>query len=175
MNRLLMIGSLAALLVGTTGCLHHNLRGGCSTGGCETGGCETGGCSSGSCGGGCGIMGKLGCSGDCNGDCNGDCGGKCGCMGSKVLSRLGGICGMCGGKGGCRTGCVAGALGWQQGGLDYSSHLQPGILGHDAPSALRSQAQYGQGGLPSAQVGYPYYTVRGPRDFLMENPPTIGR
>jgi len=24
------------------------------------------------------------------------------------------------------------------------------------------------------QVAYPYYTVRGPRDFLRNNPPTIG-
>lgn len=23
-------------------------------------------------------------------------------------------------------------------------------------------------------AGYPYYTVRGPRDFLMENPPPLG-
>jgi hypothetical protein len=26
-----------------------------------------------------------------------------------------------------------------------------------------------------AQVAYPYYTTRGPRDFLVDNPPTIGR
>jgi hypothetical protein len=24
------------------------------------------------------------------------------------------------------------------------------------------------------QYVYPYYTTRGPRDFLMDNPPTIG-
>jgi hypothetical protein len=29
-------------------------------------------------------------------------------------------------------------------------------------------------GPPVAQVAYPYYTVRGPRDFLRNNPPTIG-
>lgn len=27
---------------------------------------------------------------------------------------------------------------------------------------------------PSGQVAYPYYTVRGPRDFLRNNPPSIG-
>jgi hypothetical protein len=27
---------------------------------------------------------------------------------------------------------------------------------------------------PIGAVAYPYYTVRGPRDFLMKNPPTIG-
>jgi hypothetical protein len=33
----------------------------------------------------------------------------------------------------------------------------------------------GPQGPPSAQVAYPYYTIRGPRDFLMDNPPSIGR
>ena len=29
-------------------------------------------------------------------------------------------------------------------------------------------------GPPTGQVAYPYYTVRGPRDFLLNNPPSIG-
>ncbi len=29
-------------------------------------------------------------------------------------------------------------------------------------------------GPPVAQTAYPYYTLRGPRDFLMSNPPSIG-
>lgn len=29
-------------------------------------------------------------------------------------------------------------------------------------------------GPPVGQVAYPYYTTRGPRDFLMKNPPSIG-
>lgn len=33
----------------------------------------------------------------------------------------------------------------------------------------------GPSGPPVATYGYPYYTIRGPRDFLMDNPPTIGR
>jgi hypothetical protein len=32
----------------------------------------------------------------------------------------------------------------------------------------------GYGGPPTAQVTYPYYTVRGPRDFLDPNPRGIG-
>ena len=32
----------------------------------------------------------------------------------------------------------------------------------------------GPPGPATAQVGYPYYTVRGPRDFLVNNPPSIG-
>lgn len=35
-------------------------------------------------------------------------------------------------------------------------------------------AQPVAGGPPSAQVAYPYYTTRGPRDFLNPNPPSIG-
>lgn len=32
----------------------------------------------------------------------------------------------------------------------------------------------GPPGPATAQVGYPYYTTRGPRDFLTNNPPSIG-
>ena len=154
MNRWLLIGSLAALLVGSTGCLHHNLRGG----GCATGGCSDAGCSS------CNSSG-------CNGSCgNGNCGG--GSCGSGVLGRLGGLCGMCGGAGGCQA-CSTGPLGWHQGGLDYSEHLQPGLLGHNAAANLNSRPF--TAGPPTGQVGYPYYTIHGPRDFLVDNPPTLGR
>ncbi len=154
MNRWLLIGSLAGLLIGTTGCMQHNLRGGCASGGCASGACSSGGCNSGACGGSCN-------SGNCNG-------GSCG---SGLLGKLG--CKACGGACGGRVGCPAGPLGWQQGGLDYSSHLNPGLLGHDAPAALNNRPF--TPGPPSAQVGYPYYTVRGPRDFLVDNPPSIGR
>jgi hypothetical protein len=39
----------------------------------------------------------------------------------------------------------------------------------------RGPAYGGPAGPPSAQVAYPYYTIRGPRDFLLDNPPSIGR
>lgn len=74
---------------------------------------------------------------------------------------------------GCRTGCAPGKIGWQQGGLDYSSHLQPGLLGHRAAHSMQNQPF--TPGPPTGQVAYPYYTVRGPRDFLLNDPPTIGR
>jgi hypothetical protein len=158
MNRWLLIGSLAGLLIGTTGCLHHNTRGGCAGGGCGNGACSSGQCSSGSCN---------------SGKCGSSCG--CGLLGKMKCKLTGGACGNACGCGACggRVGCQAGPLGWQQGGLDYSSHLQPGLLGHDAAAALNSRPF--TPGPPSAQVGYPYYTVRGPRDFLVDNPPTIGR
>ena len=149
MNRWLWIGSLAGLLVVSTGCLRHQTRGGCSTGTCHSGACSSGTCQTGACSGGAcqtgghGLLGKMQGAGGCNN-----------CVG-------------------CRTGCVAGPLGWQQGGHDYSSHLQPGMLGHRASHAINSQPF--TPGPPSAQVAYPYYTVRGPRDFLLNDPPTIGR
>jgi hypothetical protein len=31
-----------------------------------------------------------------------------------------------------------------------------------------------QAGPPMVAAPYPYYTLRGPRDFLVDNPPTIG-
>ncbi len=139
MNRLLWIASLAFVLAGTTGCLHHNTRGGCKTGSCGSGGS----CSSGSCS---------------------------GCNGGGLLGRLSGQgCSSCGSLGG-RTGCVAGPLGWQQGGLNYGGNLPPR---HHAAQQLQSQPV--NPGPQTGTVAYPYYTHRGPRDFLLDNPPSIGR
>ncbi len=175
MNRWLLIGSLAFLLVASTGC-----RMGCGGAACGPGGCSGGNCGQ-----------PYGQCGECSG-C-GDCGAPVGAFG-KFKAHFGGhgcACGKCGkgvlhalfsggcgnsaacGHCGCRTGCQAGPLGWQQGGLDYSSHLHPGLLGHKAPAAMNNLPF--TPGPPSAQVGYPYYSHRGPRDFLIDNPPTIGR
>ncbi|MDX1948682.1 MAG: hypothetical protein SFU86_25060 [Pirellulaceae bacterium] len=38
-----------------------------------------------------------------------------------------------------------------------------------------SRSYVGPPGPSTAQVAYPYYTNRGPRDFLIDNPPSIGR
>ena len=211
-SRILGMGLMVALLVGTTGCLHHNTRGGCGgcgSGSCGSGGCSTGNCGSGDCGGcgngscggsssgllskarckmanrsaggcqtcGSGILGKIGgiagfkCKG---GNCGGCQGGSCGgCQGGSCGAGQGGACqgGNCGGCGG--LGCMAGPLGWQQGGLGYSSHLTPGALGHNAGAQLNSRPF--TPGPPTGQTAYPYYTTRGPRDFLSANPPSIGR
>lgn len=146
MNRWLYIASIAVLVVGTTGCLRHNTRCGCN----HSGGCNSSG----------GLLGKLS---------------SCGCG---------------------RTGCVPGPIGWQQGGLNYSSHLCPqgGTAGH---CGIRGGGLHGGGGIhgggmqggggvhgggqvinpgpATGAVAYPYYTHRGPRDFLLDNPPSIGR
>ncbi|MDH3718647.1 MAG: hypothetical protein OES79_11055 [Planctomycetota bacterium] len=46
-----------------------------------------------------------------------------------------------------------------------------GQLGNEYRATRRIQ---GPAGPPSAQITYPYYTTRGPRDFLNPAPPSIG-
>ena len=162
MNRWLWLGSLVTCMTFSTGCLHHNTRGGCSTcasdsscSSCQTasnGCCGSGSCQSGSCS-----------TGDCEN--SGTCGGRMSGLMNKTRGRL------CGCNAGCGP-CGTGPLGWQQGGLDYSQYLNPGVLGHGAGRAVASQPF--NPGMPTAQVAYPYYTHRGPRDFLLDNPPSIG-
>jgi hypothetical protein len=70
--------------------------------------------------------------------------------------HAGAVCG-CG-----RPGC-AHCRGWLA-----ANHPYGGIPPHTPSSQLGG---YG-GTVP--QYGYPYYTTRGPRDFFLNNPPTIG-
>ena len=74
-------------------------------------------------------------------------------------------CNSCNGNLGCRP-CK---LAWQRGGTDYQR-----FLGHSGSYHGDTQASH-YGGPATAQVAYPYYTSRGPRDLLVDNPPTIGR
>lgn len=48
--------------------------------------------------------------------------------------------------------------------------------GPPAPGCCNSGDQHYKfnPGPPVAQTAYPYYTLRGPRDFLLDNPPSIG-
>jgi hypothetical protein len=151
MQRLLLIASMAGLLFTTTGCLHRNLRSGqCSS--CNQ--CSQGGGSQ------KGLLGKLG--------------------GSHQQGRP------------VPFGCQPGPLGWQQGGTNYPTQVNTGwgfhpqAGGPQGRMAGRQGAMAGrQGGMGGPQgamggpqggtVGYPYYTTRGPRDFLLDNPPSIGR
>ena len=160
MNRWLGVLGALCLTVTSTGCLRHQTRKNCSS--CS--GAPT--CSSGQCGGSTCGDGACG-SGHCQ---SGGCG-DCGDQKVGLLNRIRSGSGNCGT--GCRNGCVAGPLGWQQGGLNYSSHLQPGLLGHGAGAQLNNRPF--NAGPPTGQVAYPYYSVRGPRDFFVNDPPTIGR
>ncbi len=110
------------------------------------------------------LVGASGCAStnSCN-SCN-----SCNTGGGGLLGKLGGC-----NSGNCNasTGCRAGKLAWQQGGLDYSEGLATGNPRHAQPGRQSPMVA----GPPTAGTAYPYYTVRGPRDFLMDNPPSIGR
>ena len=52
-----------------------------------------------------------------------------------------------------------------------------GVCGQPAPSCCCNSGDQNYNfnpGPPVAQTAYPYYTVRGPRDFLLDNPPPLG-
>ena len=91
-------------------------------------------------------------------------------------------CNSCNGPLGCRPCNVA----WQRGGTDYGAHLSYSQF-HGNPDstgtgygAQMSHNQYRQdpnvgSGVPAPATAYPYYTTRGPRDFFVNNPNSIGR
>ena len=109
------------------------------------------------------------CCGDCcDGGCCGDCCSNGGIFGGRANMRTradrcdrssrrligniaGGFCGD------CSTGC----------GLCRDGRLNPHGVGYPEPQRFNA-------GPPTGQVAYPYYTVRGPRDFLQNNPTRIG-
>lgn len=69
------------------------------------------------------------------------------CAGVPHCSKCGGYCGCGQPAPGCPL-CCCGPSG------DHNYQFNPGP--------------------PVAQTAYPYYTLRGPRDFLLDNPPSIG-
>lgn len=52
---------------------------------------------------------------------------------------------------------------------DYVPHLP-----HQGHQGQQGNGGGGMGGGPAGAYAYPYYTTRGPRDFLNPNPPSIG-
>jgi len=59
------------------------------------------------------------------------------------------------------------------GGGHYAGHVPHGAAGYK--KGAQDREYVGPQGPSTAQVAYPYYTTRGPRDFLIDNPPSIGR
>jgi hypothetical protein len=49
----------------------------------------------------------------------------------------------------------------------------PSPVPHLPPGYVHQQLD-GTGGPPTATYAYPYYTLRAPRDFLLNNPPPLG-
>lgn len=106
------------------------------------------------------------------------------CCFDRVLCRPWGCRGGCGGccdsgcdSGGCDSGGYAGGD-YDGGGGGCSSC---GMAHHGAAGAGQYAHTRNDGGMRqydpgprSPQVAYPYYTTRGPRDFLARNPQSIG-
>jgi hypothetical protein len=83
--------------------------------------------------------------------------------------------GACGPDGGCGPfgsggGCGGGGYGLCGAGNGNVNHAVSAVLDCQQCDSNYNFAP----GPPTGQVAYPYYTVRGPRDFLMCNPPSIG-
>lgn len=77
----------------------------------------------------------------------------------------------CGGPARFGGGRLAGAHGGHGvGGMSGTAGRIAGGHGHD-PNPRQFN---GDSGPPTGAVAYPYYTTRGPRDFLSANPPSIG-
>lgn len=151
----------------------------CGTGGsyCDSGCGFGGGC----CDAGCGCEEGYGC------DCGAGCGGEVGCCdtcgGSGVCGGCGGGgCNSCGGSGGCCL-CSGGPM-WcglcnRFSQCDGCGACEQGFVTGCVEGVCSSCASGDQNygfnpGPPAPQTAYPYYTVRGPRDFLQSNPASIG-
>jgi hypothetical protein len=100
-----------------------------------------------------------------------------------VAAALSGCC--CGSGGGCCGLCS----GWPGSGYaDYAACNTPTQVPCETcgPATCQTCARPDVGlggdpayrtvnpGPPTAAITYPYYTTRGPRDFLAQNPPSIG-
>ena len=112
------------------------------------------------------------------GRCRGNCGSGDACCGGCEDGCCGGGCdsgcsdGCCGGGGrGCSSGCSD--CGGRGCGLcqRLAGRVASGFCPHGGgyPESYNYNPSP-----PTGQVAYPYYTVRGPRDFLRNNPPSIG-
>ena len=102
------------------------------------------------------MVGCMGC---------GECGGG-GAIGLNHSDTSGPMAGCACGKHGCGGGCLQKLKDARFG---RSIHPYGGEIPHTA-----SATGGGPGGA-APTYAYPYYTTRGPRDFLMMNPPSIGR
>ncbi len=157
---MLVLAALVAVASSTGCCCFDRLfcHGGCH-GGLFGGGCG-GGC--GGCDDGCGWGGGgCGCNDGCpyGGGCGGGCGGGgCGC-------GDGGYAGGGNGGGGYAEGYAA------KGGMHNCPSGGHPLVRHHRNAG--GQYEY-EAGPPTGHVAYPYYTTRGPRDFLAKNPRSIG-
>lgn len=165
---------------GMVGCGCDDVVNGCVDAVLDCNGCGMG-CGD-ACGDCCGSCGPCGCGPCAGGGCLQNLGacscggmGQCGCC-MKLRQML--ACGcQCRGQGVCRACCVARSLAKNCvcGGVGQCACCQHMRTLVGGPHAANTDASYAfNQGPPSAQVAYPYYTNRGPRDFFLDNPPSIG-
>ncbi len=70
---------------------------------------------------------------------------------------------------------------WSFSGCAHSHGGRGRLGGHGLFGGLRGRAAAARGtevvptGPPTGAIAYPYYTTRGPRDFLADEPPSIGQ
>ena len=122
---------------------------------------------------GCSSLHKSGCGNKCQNQCSGCLSPFTGCQ-PVGLGWCGG-CKSCG-NAGCESQSCAGGETCGETGCQSCGAAKPvlwGLLGrgrYSRPAELEPMAA----GPPTGAITYPYYTNRGPRDFLAENPPSIG-
>jgi hypothetical protein len=78
--------------------------------------------------------------------------------------------GMIGALTGCQSACHN--CGPHGGRLGLLHHDGQGL--HAASGGHHYRPPTEPAGGPVGQYAYPYYTIRGPRDYLVDNPPSIG-
>jgi len=115
--------------------------------------------------------------------------GTTGCCHCNPFACFDGLLG-CGCTGGCDGGCGVGCDDCGGGAIGANGPMSDSAYASNggAPcngcgngnggflSGLHKNAQPAfQGGPPTGQITYPYYTTRGPRDYLARNPQSIGR
>ena len=122
--------------------------GACQHGECQGGACQDGACENGACQ---------------DGACQG---GVCPTGGCKGAACQDGACQ----NGGCQDGACHKRHVGRYGGL-AKHHLSPE---EEAALEASDYGATGPAGPPTGAVAYPYYTTRGPRDFLAKCPPSIG-
>ncbi len=154
--------------------------GGCSGGGCDnfapvvssSSHCDSGGC--GSAGHGFGIGGgRLGIGSACPNCGTGLGAGGCGGCGLTLPSLGHGAHGLLGGIAGASLLPTQLAAKGIEHALHGTQHGQR-LMQHTAQACANGMCNRPMGPESGGQVQWPYYTTRGPRDFFLDNPPSIG-
>ncbi len=116
---------------------------------------------------------SCGCSDSC---CNASCGCSDGCCDASCGCSDGCCDASCGCSDSCcGEGCGSGCSSCGGAGCGLCQRMVGRVANGFCPHAAGYPEMYNfTPSPPVGQTAYPYYTVRGPRDFLQSNPPSIG-